>query len=316
MSRLLHAVLVVCVVTTVLASTPGALAAGPYGLDSPSTVDVPDQTVMGDGEFLTVRDIARVEKGEGFVVQTTAPESATYWVELRNMHGIVVDSSASLRGSDSTTFTTDHLRPGSYVAVLRDRGTVRAVLPVVIEGYDVSVEAPGSAEAESDVTVSAELTAAPTAPDMERVELIVVDESNGKVVVQQPMTADGSGYTTTFRLDDPGEYTLGVNVRGASTVRGFDELLGFSDAHAVSLTEPESPSDESAAAAATPESGTATPSASATPTASTTVPDGVITRNPTDDPTSESNDPATVVLSLLFGLLLLIGFGLLYVLRF
>ena len=317
MSRLLHAVLVFCVATVALATIPGALASGPYGLDSPSAVDVPGQTVMGAGEFLTVREVARVTEGDPFVVRATAPADAEYGVELRNVHGMVVDiSNRTLRGNDSTAFPTNHLRPGSYVAVLYDRGEVRAVLPVVVEGYGVSAAAPDAVEAGTNVTVSANLTATASAPETERVEVLVVDRSNGDAVVRRNMTADGEGYATSVRLEEPGEYRLGVNVRGETTVREFDELLGFSDAQTLSVTAPESPTAESATdAAAGTGSEATTPSGTGTPTASPTAPEEVITRNPTDGSPTSSDGPPTSVASVLFGLLLAVGIALIYVLR-
>lgn len=307
MSRLTRALVVVCVVALLLPTVPGVLAAGPYGLDSPNAVDVPNQVVRGAGEFLTVREIARVPRGEPFVVEATAPAGAAYGVELRNMHGMTVDvSNRTLRGNDSTAFETGYLRPGSYVAVLYDRGEARAALPVVIEGYGVATEVPDSAEAGTDVTVVANLTAASGAPTLERVEVVVVDRSTKEAVVQRTMTADGDGYAATIRLDEPGEYGLGVNVRGERSVEGYDEILGFGDAHTLSVTAPESSTTGSAATGATEATTTRTTSA----TASTTVPEGVITRNPTDGPSTPVEDSPATLLSVVFTLLLAAGLGL------
>jgi hypothetical protein len=305
--------LVVLVVAVALAGTPGVLGARAYGLDSPSAVDVPDQTVHGAGEFLTVREIARVQRGEPFEVQATAPDGAVYEVELVDMYGTVVDvSERTLRGDDSTAFETDGLPAGSYVAVLTHQGTAKAVLPVVIAGYEVSAAVTDTAEAGTEVTVSADVTAVPDAPDGERVEVIVVDRSTSEMVVQETMTADREGYSATIQLEKPGEYGLCVNVRGERSVRGFDELLGFGDAHTLSVTAPASPTAESAPAAAAA-TGTATPAGSAT--ASTTVPEGVITRNATAGPPTTVTDSPTTALSVVFALLLAAGLGLLYWVR-
>lgn len=309
MSRLSRALVVLCVVAMVLPVVPGVLAAGPYGLDSPSAVDVPNQVVRGAGEFLTVREIARVDHGDPFRVEATAPAGASYGVELVDMHGMTVDiSNRTLRGNDSTAFETDYLRPGSYVAVLYDRGDARAALPVVVEGYGVTAEAPDAAEAGTDVTVSANLTESPGAPSKERVEVIVVDRSTNQMVVQRTMAADGDGYSTTIRLDEPGEYGLCVNVRGERTVEGYEEILGFSNAHTLSVTAPASPTTESSASVAVAENETATPNPSASPTASTTVPEGVITRTGAAGSSTPVPGSSNVV-SVVFGLLLAVGLG-------
>lgn len=310
MSRHTGAVLAVCVVAVVLAATSGATAAGAYGIDSPSAVDVPDQTVMGAGEFLTVREIARVERGEPFEVDTTAPADATYEVELRGMYGqVVAVSDRALQGEDSATFETASLQPGSYVAVLVDQGTPRRVLPVVVEGYGVTAAVTDTAEAGAEVTVSADLTPVGDPPDRERVEVVVVDRSSGEMVMQKAMTADRGGYSATIGLAEPGEYGLCVNVRGERTVRGYNEILGFSDAHELTVTEPAA---EAAAVepTGTPETDTATAPATTSP--STTVPEGVITRNPTDDGSTPGEPQSSSVLSVAFALLLALGLGLLY----
>lgn len=312
-ARLARVGLVALVVAVALAGTPGALGARSYGLDSPSAVDVPDQTVRGAGEFLTVREIARVQRGDTFEVRATAPDGAAYEVELVDMHGTVVDvSERTLRGDDSTTFETDGIPAGSYVAVLTHQGTAKAVLPVVIAGYGVSAAVTDTVEAGTEVTVSADVTAAPNAPDRERVEVIVVDRSTKEMVLQETMTADRDGYAATIQLEEPGEYGLCVNVRGERSVRGFDELLGFSDAHTLSVTAPASPTAESAPAAA---AATGTATAAGTATASTTVPEGVITRNATAGPSTTVTDSPTTALSVVFALLLAAGLGLLYWVR-
>lgn len=309
MSRHTGAVLAVCVVAVVLAATSGATAAGAYGIDSPSAVDVPDQTVMGAGEFLTVREIARVERGEPFVVDTTAPADATYEVELRGMYGqVVAVSDRALRGEDSATFETASLPPGSYVAVLVDQGTPRRVLPVVVEGYGVTAAVTDTAEAGAEVTVSADLTPVGDPPDRERVEVVVVDRSSGEMVMQKAMTPDRGGHSATIELADPGEYGLCVNVRGERAVRGYNEILGFSDAHGLTVTEPV----EAAAVEPTDTPGTATATAPATTSPPTTVPEGVITRNPTDDGSTPGESQPSSLLSVVFALLLALGLGLLY----
>ena len=312
MTGFARAAIVVCIVAVTLAAVPGALGAGGYGLDSPSTVDVPDGVVSGEGELFTVREIARVPHGEPFRLRTAAPAGAAYGVELRDMNGGVVEvSNRTLRGNDSISFATGDIRPGSYVAVLSDHGGPQAVLPVVIEGYAVSVDAPETAEAGADLTVSATLVADPAAPDVGEVELAIVDRASGEVAVQRAATADRGGYSATVRLDDPGEYDVFVNVRGARSTKGHKEVLGFSDARTLSVTAPSSPPGDGAAATDADDAGAATPSGTATPSASTTVPEGVITRNATVGPSTPGEDPSTAVLSMAFTLFLAAGLGLL-----
>jgi len=315
-SRPLRVALVVLVVAVALAGTPGALGARSYGLDSPSAVDVPRTVVSGDGMALNLNKIARVSRGEPFVLRTRAPDDAVYRVELLNRHGMVYDiSNRTLRGDDTTTFETDYLQPGSYIAVLYDHGVSQAALPVVVEGYDVAVDAPEATEAATDVTVSATTTRVSDAPAADRVELLVVDSVSKEVVVQRVMNAtnDAGAYSTTVRLVDPGPYRLYVNVRGQRLAEGYQEVLGFSDPLTLSVTASSSPTTEDTSDAASTGSGTATRTRAEPP--ATTVPEGVITRTATAGPPTTITDSPTTALSVVFALLLAAGLGLLYWVR-
>ncbi|MEF8842732.1 MAG: hypothetical protein V5A62_14100 [Haloarculaceae archaeon] len=311
MSRRTRALVVVCVVALLLPTVPGVLAAGPYGLDSPSAVDVPDRTMSIGYEEFDVRGIARVSQGEDLLVRTTAPPNTHHRVELYSSlrMGIAI-SDRTLRGNGSVSFETGYLTPGSYVAALFEGTEIRAVLPVVVEGYTVSVDAPDTVEAGTDATITATLTKAPASPDRSRVELVVVDRATGEVAMQRVMTADASGYSATISPDEPGEYDVYVNVRGQKSVRDQRVLLGFSDPRTLSVTAPSSPIDEGAESGATTadEGGTATTTGTTGP--STTVPEGVITRTPADGPSSPVDDSPDTLLSVVFTMLLAAGLGL------
>ena len=313
MSRLARVAVVVCVLALALPAAPGALAADSYGIDSPSAEDVPRTVVSGGDGAITLNKVARVDHGERFVLRTVAPGDATYRVELRNVHGMVVDvSNRTLRGEDDTSFGTDYLQPGSYVAVLYDDGESKAALPVVVEGYDVTVDAPESVEAETDATVSATLIRSAAGPRLGGVELVVVASASGEVVVQRGMngTTERGRFATTVRLSDPGTYRLAANVRGERSVRGYREVLGFSEPRSLSVVAPASPTDGGTDDATAAAEGAATSGTESSP-APTTVPEGVITRNATVGSATPLADSPTTVLSVFFALLLAGGLGLL-----
>lgn len=309
MSRPGRAALVVCVVAVALAAVPGALGAGEYGLDSPSAVDVPDRTMAIGYEGFAVDSIARVSNGESLVIRATAPPDTPYRVELvSSLRMGVAISDREMRGTDTASFETEHLEPGSYLAALFEGDEIRAVLPVVVEGYAVSVDGPGTVEAGTEATVTATLSKDPASPELDRVELLVVDGASGETVVQQEMTSDGSGYSATIRPSEPGEYDVYVNVRGQKAVRDERVLLGFSDRRTLSVTAPSSPTDgETETASTDANDGEATPSETAP---ATTAPEGVITRTATVD-SSAGESPPTAVLSTALTLFLAAGLGLL-----
>lgn len=309
MSRSSRALVVTGVVVLVVCASSLAVAAVPFGLDSPSEVDVSDQVIQIGYEHYSFDGIARVERGEDLAIQGTAPASASYWVDLYDSdRRPVAFSDRSLQGNDSTSFDTDYLTPGSYIAVLVHEDEIRAVLPVVVEGYAVSVEdVPDTAEAGAELTVTATLSKDPKSPEKTAVELAVLDSESDRIVTRRAMTGDGDTYSGTVRLDRPGEYEVYVNVRGEKDVRGHAVLLGFSDPRSLSVTGTP-PSTETAGddGTAEPTATDTAPPATAEPTP-TGAPDGVITRNATLGTSSPSDRRPVGPLSLVFALFLIVG---------
>lgn len=308
MSRSSRALVVAGVVVLVVCASSLAVAAVPFGLDSPSEVDVSDQVIRIGYEHYSFDGIARVERGEQLDIRTTAPASASYWVDLYDSdRRPVAFSDRSLRGNDSTSFETGYLTPGSYIAVLVHEDEIRAVLPVVVEGYAVSVQGvPETVEAGSELTVTATLSKDSKSPEKTTVELAVLDSETDGIVTRRAMTGDGDTYSGTVRLDRPGEYEVYVNVRGEKDVRGHAVLLGFSDPQSFSVTGTPSFEGTSDGGTAEPTATDTAPPATAEPTP-TGAPDGVITRNATPGTSSPSDRPPVGPLSLVFALFLVVG---------
>jgi hypothetical protein len=304
-------VLVVVVLIALLCAVPVAVAAVPYGLESPSEVAVSDRVILIGYENFGFDGVARVERGEELVVRTTAPGSAVYGVDLYDSDRSPVALSDRLRGNDSASLETDSLTPGSYVAALLDEQEVKAVLPVIVEGYAVSAEVPETVGTGTDLTVTTTLERDPASPEASRVELVVTERRSGYILTRRDMEHDGTAYAATVRLAEPGEYHLYVNVRGQKSVRGREVVLGFSDPQAVSVTGTPSavglevPDDaEAGTGTATPSPGTARPTATAAP-------ENVITVNATAG-TAAADGGRSLGTTLSMLLALFLGVGLLY----
>lgn len=313
MFRLPSHVLVAAVVFSLLCAVPVAVATVPYGLASPSEVGVSDRGIVVGYEHFGFDGVARLERGEELVVRATAPRSAIYGVDLYDSDRSPVALSDRLRGNDSTSFETDSLTPGSYAAVLVDEQEVKAVLPVVVEGYAVSAEVPETVGTGTELTVTAALERDPASPEATRVELVVTERESGYILTRREMARDGTAYAATVRLAEPGEYDLYVNVRGGKSVRGREAVLGFSDPHTVSVTGTPSTTGLEVPDDADAGTDTATPSGAAEPSppTATTAPGNVITVNAT--PGTAAADGARSfgpTLSLL--LVLFLGVGVLY----
>ncbi|WP_152040776.1 hypothetical protein [Salinigranum salinum] len=281
-------------------ATVGFAAPAPaYDIASPHAVDVPDRTVRLAGEAFPVSEMARVSRGDDLVVEASVPSEATYQVYVydEDRH-VVVTSDSLLRGDATVTFETKALPPGSYAVAIYDDAEVRAVLPLIVKGYAVSVDAPASSTTSAPVTIRARLTPESEPPSPTAVQLLVANATTDETVVTATMSEAASGYTSEIRIDDPGEYTVHVWVRGQRTVQGQRVLLGFSDPTPLSITETAvEPAEETGANELSldpTERVTASPGdASATPSGdgerSTADSTGVITPNPTSS-TSESTE--------------------------
>lgn len=302
-------------------ATVGLAASAPaYDLASPRAVDVPDRTVRLAGEAFPVSEMARVSRGDDLVVEASVPSEAAYQIYVYDDdRHVVVTSDSLLRGDTTVTFETKALPPGSYAVAIYDDTEVRAVLPLIVKGYAVSVDAPASSATGAPVTISARLTPESEPPSPTAVQLLVANATTGETVVTATMAEAASGYVSEVRMDDAGEYTVHVGVRGQRTVQGQRVLLGFSDPTPLSITETsverakETGTQEPSLAPA--ESVTTSPGdASATPPGaddqSTADSTGVITPHPTSpaSESTESGQPFSVgVLLALFAVVFAVG---------
>jgi hypothetical protein len=227
---------VVLLVALLLVGTAGTVVSIPqsseYSMSSPGEVEIPARDLTVDGEDYTVRAVGRVAPGETVRVDVSAPENAEYSVYLYNKDLGIEDTDA-MSGSGRATFSTDDLSPGSYLAAVYDGGILE-VLPVVVEGYEVTVDAPASADGE----FTADVTVADGAFTDEPPEVQVVLGDDGRSVrTTASRVADGE-YRATVTTDgfEPGTYALYGVVRGEEETEGGDRvILAVSDRHEIRL---------------------------------------------------------------------------------
>jgi hypothetical protein len=300
-----------------------ALASTEYDVDVDGSIDTADRDVTVDGDTFTVTAVGTVSHGEAIAATVDAPAESNYDLYLYDSDRRVTDA-VDMDGSGSAEFETDYLSPGSYVvAVYTSEGTIAAVQPVVVSGYDVSVDAPTSVTAGTAATVDVTLTETTDAPDPERVEVVVLRD--GSVVTRVDATADGDGFAASLPSDlAAGEYRYYVGVRGPTEVNGRHELVALDDGErlrveatddatgsdggsggddgsdasdggtAVTTTETTSPATTSPATT-TAQTSTVTPGTTVETTATETTTDGVITPNGTVETTATETTTATEV---------------------
>lgn len=204
-------------------------AAATYELTAQRTVDTPDRSITVDGQSFTITELARLSPGEDLVLETSAPTGATYSIYLYDADRRIVATTAELRGDDSATLGTANVEPGTYVATIYDDGEFKAILPVVISGYSVTLGVTSAGDSNTSLTVTATLTREADVPRPSAVELVVVDRDTAQVTSRTTMSRATGEYRATVQLAEKGEYVGYVNVRGRQTSDGRRLLLGVSD---------------------------------------------------------------------------------------
>ena len=287
-------VLAVVVLGLVVASTV-AVADTNYALSGSPAIEIPTETVTFEGQTYTLNSVSRIASGESVTVTTSVPDGASYDLNLRGPDNQLI-SSESLTGDASNTFSFfGSGEAGTYAATIQDDGSTVAVHPIVIAGYDITVDDPGSVAAGGEVTV----TASVTERDVERhssLDTVQVIVGNEDVQAVQELTADDDGsYTGTISTADiePDTYNVYAVVRGDEEVRQRAELLGVSETVSLTVESGETATDSETGGAGggggePTTTETSTPMQTDTPTA--TSESSMQTATPAEPTTTDNSD--------------------------
>lgn len=245
--------LILIAITVGATLPPVALAdASDYEISIPDSIDIPDRTVTIEGTDYPVTALGQEVPGEQLSVNVTAPEGREYKLYLYN-GDVQIEAARSMNGSGDATFETDSLEPGSYFVATYRNGEIQAIHPVVLAGYDVTIDAPDGADPGEHVTVDIDIQALNETEPVNRVEVAAGNETEALRMVAE---REGPGsYRANVSVDlPPGTYVIYGVVRGHDEVEGGrEELLGASpgDAFQVGSTtsqdadDTDTPSDDS-----------------------------------------------------------------------
>lgn len=267
MSRLSRALLIALALSLVL--SPVALAAT-YDITTDRAVDVPDRTIQQGGEAFEITAISRANPGETVSVTATAPRGEDVRLYLYNDREAIVDAREGT-GTARFEVALDGYEAGTYAFVLQHDGVREAVHPLVVRGYETSVDAPGSVTRGETVTVTAS-AAKLRGPDLASVEVVV---ANDRETVRATATPSGSGYTATLDTGDlsPGSYEVYATVRGPDRAFGEREILGLTAGQRLTVESADAtPTESPGGGAGGVATETATPDPTATPDATATDP--------------------------------------------
>jgi hypothetical protein len=273
-----------------------------YDLALDDTVETPPRTVTLEGDEHTVSAVGRAAPGDTLSVSVTAPSDSSYRVLLYDGDRRIVDSKNG-NGAQTVRFDLSGYEPSSYMLAVYENGDYKDVHPLVVEGYDVSVDAPSEAETGSEITVTVNGDKTEDVEDPHAVNVIVAntDQSIRATATEQ----SGSTYEATISLDElpAGEANVYAVVRGDDSAFTDDrkELLGVSDASTLSIYEPTT-TQSSGSQTSTPTettnrvtTGTESTTTETSSTTSTTTPAPQTSSMTTTDDTAESSETTTTV---------------------
>jgi len=206
---------------------------------------VPTETINFEGDSYEIDAIATRDQGDELTAHVTLPDKVFTDVSFllyNSDQQIEASRGVNRPGTDETvTFETDSVAPGTYMLNVELEGATEQMQPVVIEGYDISVDHTTEATRDDDLEVSAGVTPTALSTPPAAVEVVVWNETHS-----QRFEMSNSGdetYTVSVPLDQfgTGEYTVNVAALGDETFRGQQEVLALESS---SLTIQETTSDD------------------------------------------------------------------------
>ncbi|SFR87014.1 hypothetical protein SAMN05216559_0296 [Halomicrobium zhouii] len=231
-ARTLTALLAVVVVVSL---APAAGAQSGFEISSADTTPVPERTETVGGNTFTIDSTIRADEGDTVTLDVTAPNDDNYRLHVRNSENQIIDQPKGT-GDESFTFDLSNYEYGSYAFAVYDlqTGDYQKVQPLLVSGYDVSVDAPGSVSSDGSAEVTVDLTETAASGDPANVQVIAAQGDTTE-------TFDASGgdgeYTATVdggALEE-GDYTVYAVAQGDEEAFGRSELLGLSDGHALAV---------------------------------------------------------------------------------
>lgn len=219
-------------VFSLTALSAGAVAAdSEYDLEVSDAVDTPERTVSLEGNDYQVDSIVARDAGDSIEVDVMVPEGGSFEnVYLYNSDRQIAQTGS---GSDPVTLDTSGLDPGTYVIALYADSNYQTILPVVINGYDISTTYPSDVAPGEDVTISAEVTKTDASADPPAVETIIWTDSTTRSETLAHQS--GGTYETTLSFDEEDEYQVYTAVQGDESVAGIPVSLGLDDGGSITV---------------------------------------------------------------------------------
>jgi hypothetical protein len=288
-------VVLVCLMLVSVAGLSIGAADSSYSISPQETVDIDSRTVEFESENYTVSQVGHASVNGDLTVTTAGPDNGTYDLYLYNSDRNIVTTSSPLSGTATTTFDLDSLgvQAGTYVLVINDDGERKVVLPVVANGYDISIDAPNSATVGENVTVSLSVSQKEGVEESIRAVKLQVKVGGDSRQITATKTADGT-YEATIDIDQAGTFSIYAGIQGPDKVSGQYELIAITDPQTIEASEQTATetSSDGGGDQSTDTSSTDTGQSTST-TQTTTTSQSTTTASSTATPTEPSTETGT-----------------------
>lgn len=234
-----RSVVIICLLVAVAAS--GVVLAqtdDAYSIDAASETQIPETTVTYNGTTYTFSAVTSAFPSDSVQADTSGPQGTGYFVYL-------VDKSETVRRSDgvvgdgSVSFSLTGLSPSTYAIVAVKNNTVRALHPVVVDGYTISQSYPAEVRSTDRLNVTVQINKEVSVAETPESVVVSVWNDTVEKTVTATKTSDGT-YRANIEIDSlsAGDYSVLTRLRGSEEVYGQPELIGVSDRTSVSVVTP------------------------------------------------------------------------------
>jgi len=290
----LRSILVVTIVAVATLGTvfPPALAAANFEITSEDSESVPERPFEFQGTTYQLDSVIPATANDTVNISVSGPDD-DYRVVIYNSKEQIVNSRRGT-GDEAFTFNLLQYEIGTYALAVYHDGEYEALEPLVVEGYNVSIERPDqfAADENASLQIDVERTTADSSPHKVR----AVFAADGNQVLVTATGSDGE-YTADIEAGtlEGGDYTVYAIAQGELKAFGRNQVLGMSDRVSLSVenattTPTQTPTAEPTAMTGQTSESTPTPTWTPTPTLSepTATATQASAATPTDQPETES----------------------------
>lgn len=225
---------------------PTAATAADFELTTDQSITVADRTVQQSGNTFDINTITQVNPSDQITVTADAPADTDITMYLYDKDQNIVENGA-YEGTGTTDFgvavgAAGASEPGTYAFILQQDGERKAAHPLVVQGYSVSADAPGSVTVGDDISVEGEFNQL-RGETYDQIDVIVAGTDTDTEIIESAEVTDGSFSASISTSDsnlEAGSYDVYAAVRGSGTAFGRQEILGLSTPQLLEVNADES----------------------------------------------------------------------------